>query len=80
MSLKDGKQELAAKLLIWTASRASRNKNPLDRACRRFIAWVTKEDPENNFMRDPIIDEDDGFDPDELDAYQRGETDNTTYN
>lgn len=75
MSLKNNKQELSAKLLIWIASRASRNKNILDRACRRFVSWAMKPDPQNDFMRDPIIDEDDGFDPDELDAYQRGETD-----
>lgn len=30
--------------------------------------------PEHDFMRDPIVDNDQGFDPDELDRYQRGET------
>jgi hypothetical protein len=30
--------------------------------------------PEKDFLRDPLIDNDEGFDPDELDRYQRGET------
>jgi hypothetical protein len=29
--------------------------------------------PEEDFMRDPLIDNDEGFDPEELDRYQRGE-------
>ena len=29
--------------------------------------------PEDDFMRDPLIDDDQGFDPDELDRFQRGE-------
>lgn len=29
---------------------------------------------EHDFLRDPAIDNDQGFDPDELDRYQRGES------
>ena len=32
-----------------------------------------RRDPDEDFMRDPIIDNDQGFDPEELDRYQRGE-------
>jgi hypothetical protein len=30
--------------------------------------------PDDDFMRDPLVDNDLGFDPDELDRYQRGES------
>ncbi len=69
------KSELSAKLLIWLAAHASKNSTWLDRLCRKFVAWVMRADPQNDFMRDPIIDNDMGFDPDELDRYQRGELD-----
>ena len=68
------KRERAAKLMIWLADRASRNNSVLDRLCRWLVVRATRVDPAKDFMRDPLIDNDDGFDPDELDRYQRGES------
>ena len=68
------KKERSARLMMWMAARSSRNKTLIDRLCRRLIVRATTVDPEKDFMRDPLIDNDEGFDPDELDRYQRGET------
>lgn len=69
----DRRRELSAKLLIWLAARASRNQSPLDRLCLWIVDRAMRRAPGQDFMRDPIIDNDQGFDPDELDRYQRGE-------
>ena len=69
----DRKRERDAKLLIWLAARASRNQSPLDRLCLWIVDRALRRAPEEDFMRDPIVDENEGFDPDELDRYQRGE-------
>ena len=69
------KKERAARLQIWMVTRASRNKTFLDRRLRRFLEKAMSIDPENDFMKDPIIDGDEGFDPDELDRYQSGDLD-----
>lgn len=68
------KKERSARLAIWMAARSSRNKTFLDRMCRKMITKATTVDPEKDFMRDEFIDNDQGFDPDELDRYQRGES------
>lgn len=68
------RQELIAKILLYVADRASRNNTAWDRACRWLLRKVTYIEPAKDFMRDPIIDNDEGFDPDELDRYQRGES------
>ncbi|MGD1934678.1 MAG: hypothetical protein ACFB0Z_09280 [Candidatus Phaeomarinobacter sp.] len=77
MSLTDKeirKHERSARLMMWMAARSSRNKTLIDRVCRKIIVRATTVDPEKDFMRDELIDNDEGFDPDELDRYQRGET------
>jgi len=66
-------QERSAKLAIWMAGRSSRNKSLLDKVCRWMVVRETTVPPENDFLRDELIDNDEGFDPDELDRYQRGE-------
>jgi hypothetical protein len=66
-------QERSAKLAIWMAGRSSRNKSLLDKVCRWMVVRETAVPPENDFLRDELIDNDEGFDPDELDRYQRGE-------
>jgi len=66
-------QERSAKLAIWMAGRSSRNKSLLDKLCRWMVLRETAVPPENDFLRDELIDNDEGFDPDELDRYQRGE-------
>ncbi|WP_422025962.1 hypothetical protein [Pyruvatibacter mobilis] len=68
------KQERMARLMIRIAARSSRNQTLLDRLCRMVLNRATALPPEQDFMRDPLIDNDQGFDPDELDRYQRGET------
>jgi len=72
---KQRKQERrGARLKTWMATRSSRNKTFIDRMCRRMIEKAVATDPEKDFMRDPLIDNDEGFDPEELDRFQRGET------
>jgi 2-hydroxychromene-2-carboxylate isomerase len=74
LSAKDiRKKERSARLMIWMAARSSRNQTFIDRLCRKLIERATAVAPEDDFMRDPLIDNDEGFDPDELDRYQRGE-------
>ncbi len=68
------KQQRAVAIKMWMAKRSSRNKSFLDRLCRRMIEKAMATDPDKDFMRDPLVDEDEGFDPDELDRFQRGET------
>ncbi len=71
---KETRDEWAAKATMWMAARSSRNTTFVDRLCRRLLNRVTTRPPETDFMRDPLIDNDQGFDPDELDRYQRGES------
>lgn len=74
LSKADKKRERNAKLLIWLAARASRNQSLLDRLCLWIANRALSRAPEEDFMRDPIVDENEGFDPDELERYQRGES------
>lgn len=66
--------EFAGKLLVEMASRGSRNRSPLDRLCRAAVSRLSALPPEDDFMRDPLVDNDLGYDPEELDRYQRGES------
>lgn len=66
-------QERSAQLEIWMAGRSSRNRSLLDKACRWILTRKIAVAPEHDFLRDDLIDNDEGFDPDELDRYQRGE-------
>ncbi|MEP4485513.1 MAG: hypothetical protein ABJ013_07795 [Halioglobus sp.] len=67
------KRERLAKLQIWMAGKSSRNKSFSDRVCRFLVARASAVKPEDDFLRDPFIDEDQGFDPAELDRFQYGE-------
>ena len=67
------KLERAAKMGIWMASKGSRNKTISDKICRFILDKATKMKPEEDFMRDEFVDNDVGFDPAELERYQRGE-------
>ena len=69
------KLERSSKLAVWMAGKSSRNKSLSDRICRLLVKRATAVKPENDFLRDPLIDNDQGFDPDELERFQRGETD-----
>lgn len=66
------RRERNARLALWLVDRSSRNRTLLDRLCRVLIERAMKRPHENDFMRDPLIDNDRGFDPDELDRYQNG--------
>ena len=68
------RRERATRLKIWMAGKSSRNKSLTDKLCRFLINRATSVDPEKDFLRDPIIDQDQGYDPDELARFERGET------
>jgi len=77
MSEKDKqikKLERSTKLMVWMAGKSSRNKSLSDKICRFLVTRATAVKPEDDFLRDPLIDNDQGFDPDELDRFQRGES------
>ena len=77
MSSKDKeirRQARAVKLQMWMAGRSSRNKSPVDKVCRFIVSRASTPKPEDDFLRDPFVDNDEGYDPDELDRFQRGET------
>ena len=57
---------------MWLARRASRDTGAIDQLCRRLLDRALGLPSEDSFMRDDWIDNDEGFDPDELDRYQRG--------
>ncbi|GAB5487524.1 MAG: hypothetical protein Pars2KO_10940 [Parasphingorhabdus sp.] len=67
------KLERAHRMSIWMADKGSRNKTILDKVCRLVLNRATKMKPEEDFMRDGLVDNDVGFDPDELERFQRGE-------
>lgn len=68
------KKERSAKLMVWMAGKSSRNISISDKICRFIVTKAMAVKPEDDFLRDPLIDNDEGFDPDELDRFQRGET------
>lgn len=75
VSDKQRKEERrGAVIKTWMATRSSRNKNFIDRLCRRMIEKAVAVSPEDDFMRDPLIDNDEGFSAEELDRFQRGKT------
>jgi len=66
------KRARKGRIMIWLASRASRDSNRLiDRLCRKLMNRAMTLEPEDDFMRDDIIDNDLGFSADELDAYEK---------
>jgi hypothetical protein len=69
------KADRAAQIGVWMVTKSSRNKSLSDKLCRFLVNRSTAVKPEDDFMRDPLIDNDRGFDPDELERFQRGEAD-----
>tara|TARA_R110002049_G_scaffold63757_1_gene169194 strand:- start:4263 stop:4499 length:237 start_codon:yes stop_codon:yes gene_type:complete len=65
--------ERSARLTTLLAGKSSRNKTLSDKICRFLVKRATAVKPEDDFLRDPLIDNDQGFDPGELDRFQRGE-------
>ena len=68
-------EERREKLMIWIVTRSSRNRSFIERLCRQLVVRLTAPPVENDFLRDELIDNDEGYDPDELERYQRGELD-----
>jgi len=66
--------ERAARLQARMAVKSSRNQSLSDRLCRWLIVRMTTPKPEDDFLRDEFVDNDEGYDPDELNRFQRGET------
>ena len=62
-----------ARLSEWIGKHACRDTSLMDRLCRRLIERTTPAETAD-YMKDEIIDLDLGYDADELDRYQRGET------
>lgn len=58
---------------MWIAGKSSRNRSLSDRFCRWLLVRLTTPKPENDHLRDEFVDNDEGYDPDELDRFQRGE-------
>lgn len=67
------KKARAVRLQMWMAGRSSRNKSLIDKICRFIVTKASTPKPEDDFLRDEFVDNDEGFDPDELDRFQRGE-------
>ncbi len=64
----------AHRLTMWLVSRASRlNGSWIDRLSLRLVNRQARpRNPDQDFMRDEIVDADIGFTANELDAFQRG--------
>ncbi len=67
-------EETKARIAVWLGQRASRDTGPIDRACRALLQRLTKLPQDDDFLRDEWIDTDRGFDVDELERYQRGDS------
>ncbi|MEM1404939.1 MAG: hypothetical protein AAGG55_16500 [Pseudomonadota bacterium] len=75
MSVTDKQRRKEARTVAiqtWMARRSSRNQSFIDRLCRRVLDRALTLPPEKDFMRDDFCDNDEGFDAEELDRYQRG--------
>ncbi len=68
------KRERTARMMAYLAGKSAKNRSLSDRICRFLVNRATAVKPEDDFMRDLLIDNDMGFEPDELDRFQRGET------
>ena len=68
-----GVSTFKAKLMLRMAAKSSRNLSLTDKLCRRILDRAVSRPEEEDFMRDELVDNDLGFDPDELAAYQAGE-------
>ncbi len=67
-------EEVRAKVAMWLARRASRDTGLLDRLCRQMLGRALSQPELDAAMRDDWVDGDLGFDADELERYQRGES------
>lgn len=62
-----------ARITMWIVSRATRNTGLMSKLCRFILSKVMKIDPDNDFMKDSIIDTDLGYSVEALEKFERGE-------
>lgn len=60
------------RIVVWLAQRACDRSSVLHVPCRWLLGRLTRLEPEDDFMRDEWIDNDEGYDPEELARYQDG--------
>ncbi|MEQ8792333.1 MAG: hypothetical protein RIK00_05270 [Algiphilus sp.] len=65
--------DLVGKLMIALAHRGARNRTVFDRIARSIVSQVFVVPKKDDFMADEFIDNDTGYDLEELRRYQRGE-------
>lgn len=68
-----GPSAFKASLMLKMVARSSRNRSWLDRLCRKLINRAVERPAGDDFMRDEFVDNDLGFDPDELERFQQGQ-------
>lgn len=71
-------EEWKARTALRIGARASRQGGLVDRLCRRLLVRLMELPPEDDFMRDEWVDLDQGYDPEELARYERGELEETS--
>lgn len=58
------------RLMITLANAGARNRTPFERVSRYLVSKVFVVPKEDDFMADPLVDNDMGFDVDEIRAYR----------
>ena len=61
------------KTMIFLADQGAKNKTPFQKVARFIVVKVFTVPKHDDFMADDYVDNDMGFDVEELRAYQRGE-------
>ena len=67
------RQDFVGKTMIILADAGARNRTPFDKVARVIVSMVFTVPKHDDFMADDFVDNDEGFDLDELRRYQRGE-------
>ncbi|PUB10272.1 hypothetical protein [Yoonia sediminilitoris] len=62
------------KVMIFLVGKAALNRTPFQKVARLIVHGVFLIPKNNDFMADDFVDNDEGFDLDELRRYQNGET------
>lgn len=63
----------AANIGRWIATRASRTTGLVSKLCRFVMGRLMRIDPDKDFMKDTLIDNDQGYSAEALEKYERGE-------
>ncbi len=65
--------EFVGKTMIFLAEAGARNRSPFDRVARFILHLVFAVPKHDDFMADDYVDNDEGYDLDELKRYQSGQ-------